>query len=53
VIAQLVTSLRLCSALLATHGAEVSPDRLCRAAVIVGVVVALVVVRVTAERLRC
>lgn len=34
-IAQLVTSLRLCSALLATHGAEVSPARLCRAAVIV------------------
>lgn len=34
-IGQLVTSLRLCSALLATHGAEVSPDRLCRAAVIV------------------
>lgn len=34
-IAQLVTSIRLCSALLATHGAEVSPDRLCRAAVIV------------------
>lgn len=34
-IAQLITSIRLCSALLATHGAEVSPDRLCRAAVIV------------------
>ena len=34
-IAQLVTSLRLCSALLATHGDEVSPARLCRAAVIV------------------
>ena len=34
-IAQLVTSIRLCSALLATHGAEVSPARLCRAAVIV------------------
>lgn len=34
-IGQLVTSIRLCSALLATHGAEVSPDRLCRAAVIV------------------
>lgn len=30
-----VTSLRLCSALLAAHGDEVSPDRLCRAAVIV------------------
>lgn len=34
-IGQLVTSLRLCSALLVTHGAEVSSDRLCRAAVIV------------------
>ncbi len=34
-IAQLVTSLRLCSALLAAHGDEVSPARLCRAAVIV------------------
>ena len=34
-IGQLVTSIRLCSALLATHGAEVQPDRLCRAAVIV------------------
>jgi hypothetical protein len=35
VIGQLVTSLRLCSALLAAHGDEVSPARLCRAAVIV------------------
>jgi hypothetical protein len=45
VISQLVTSIRLCSALLATYGAEVSPDRLCRAAVIV--------VHVAAERLKC
>lgn len=34
-IGQLVTSLRLCSALLVAHGDEVSPARLCRAAVIV------------------
>lgn len=34
-IGQLVTSIRLCSALLTTHGAEVSPDRLCRAAVVI------------------
>ena len=34
-IATLLAAARLCSALLATHGAEVSPDRLCRAAVIV------------------
>ena len=34
-IGALVTSLRLCSALLATHGAEIDPSRLCRAAVIV------------------
>lgn len=37
-ISQLVTSLRLCSALLAAHGDEVSPARLCRAAVIVALV---------------
>jgi len=35
VIGVLVTSIRLCSALLATHGAEVPHDRLCRAAIVI------------------
>lgn len=34
-IGVLVTSIRLCSALLATHGAEVPHDRLCRAAIVI------------------
>ena len=34
-IAPLVTSLRLCAALLAAHGADVDPARLCRAAIVI------------------